>query len=88
MTKSIKRIPDAVKYGQKYIASTGKKIIYLKNNFELMQSVGIDVLNVTAKWSEYQNSNALENVNLTVRPGQLSAIIGPVGAGKVYRYIL
>lgn len=83
MTKSITRIPDTVKNGQNCVVGTEKNMIIKKNNFELQQSVGIDALNVTAKWSEYQNNNTLENVNLTIRPGQLVAIIGPVGAGKV-----
>lgn len=83
MAKSITRIPDTVKNGQNYVVNTDKNMINRKKNFELQQSVGIDVLNVTAKWSEYQNSNTLENVNLAIRPGQLVAIIGPVGAGKV-----
>lgn len=83
MTKSITRIPDTVKNDQNYVVNTEKNMINKKNNFELQQSVGIDVLNVTAKWSEYQNNNTLENVNLTIKPGQLVAIIGPVGAGKV-----
>ncbi|XP_060849436.1 ATP-binding cassette sub-family C member 4-like isoform X2 [Rhopalosiphum padi] len=42
----------------------------------------IVVSNVTAKWTESQNDNTLENINLTVKHGHLIAIIGPVGAGK------
>lgn len=44
---------------------------------------GIIVTNATAKWTDSQIENSLENINLTVRPGRLVAIIGPVGAGKV-----
>jgi ATP-binding cassette subfamily C (CFTR/MRP) protein 4 len=43
----------------------------------------IVVSNVTAKWTESQTDNTLENINLTVKHGHLIAIIGPVGAGKV-----
>lgn len=39
---------------------------------------------VTAKWTIDQPINCLENINLAVGSGQLVAIIGPVGAGKVY----
>ncbi|XP_022162516.1 probable multidrug resistance-associated protein lethal(2)03659 [Myzus persicae] len=43
---------------------------------------GIDILNASAKWIHNQPDNSLNNINLTVRPGRLVAIIGPVGAGK------
>ncbi|XP_026807194.1 probable multidrug resistance-associated protein lethal(2)03659 isoform X3 [Rhopalosiphum maidis] len=42
----------------------------------------IVVSNITAKWTESQTDNTLENINLTVKHGHLIAIIGPVGAGK------
>lgn len=44
---------------------------------------GIIVSEATAKWTAAQTENSLENINLTVTPGRLVAIIGPVGAGKV-----
>lgn len=54
-------------------------------NFENEKNsdLGIVATNVTAKWTDAQTENSLENINLTVRPGRLVAIIGPVGAGKV-----
>lgn len=55
----------------------------LENETEIDDDYGIVVLNTTAKWTDNQNSNTLENINLTVRPGRLIAIIGSVGAGKV-----
>jgi ABC-type bacteriocin/lantibiotic exporter with double-glycine peptidase domain len=39
--------------------------------------------NVTAKWTRAQTSNSLDNINLTVEPGQLVVVVGPVGSGKV-----
>lgn len=47
------------------------------------QPAGVVVTNATAKWSDGQADNSLENINLTLRRGKLVAIIGPVGAGKV-----
>jgi len=41
------------------------------------------ILNATAKWTDDQNNNTLEKINLTVKPGRLLAVIGSVGAGKV-----
>lgn len=54
------------------------------NNAEQTNDLGIVVSDVTAKWTDAQTENSLENINLTVRPGRLVAVIGPVGAGKVY----
>ncbi|XP_060872271.1 probable multidrug resistance-associated protein lethal(2)03659 isoform X2 [Metopolophium dirhodum] len=47
-----------------------------------LSNFGIDILNASAKWILNQPDNSLNNINLTVRPGRLVAIIGPVGAGK------
>ncbi|XP_041354291.1 ATP-binding cassette sub-family C member 4-like [Gigantopelta aegis] len=38
--------------------------------------------NVTAKWDKNVDQNTLEKISLDVRPGELVAVIGPVGAGK------
>lgn len=58
------------------------------NTNEQSNDLGIVVSNATAKWTDAQTENSLENINLTVRPGRLVAIIGPVGAGKVsVRYV-
>lgn len=43
---------------------------------------GIFMKNASAKWSEASSENTLTNLNLTVKPGKLLAIIGPVGSGK------
>jgi len=51
------------------------------NNFRIVIS------NATAKWVQNETENCLRHINLTVRSGQLVAIIGPVGAGKVYKTI-
>lgn len=50
---------------------------YLNDNYSIVFS------NVTARWTIDQVINTLDNINLTVRPGTLVAIIGQVGAGKV-----
>ncbi|XP_050060625.1 probable multidrug resistance-associated protein lethal(2)03659 isoform X2 [Aphis gossypii] len=56
------------------------------NDFEIkkksVNSHSIVVLNTSAKWTDIQTNNTLENINLTVNSGHLVAIIGPVGAGK------
>lgn len=58
----------------------------VRNNSETLElrNFGIVVSDASAKWTDAQTENSLENINLTVRPGQLVAIIGPVGAGKVH----
>lgn len=45
---------------------------------------GVVLSNVTAKWAADQTYNTLDNINLTAEPGGLVAVIGSVGAGKVY----
>ncbi|KAE9539937.1 hypothetical protein AGLY_005189 [Aphis glycines] len=53
-----------------------------ENKNESVNSHGIVILNTSAKWTDVQNNNTLENINLTVNSGQLVAVIGPIGAGK------
>jgi len=60
------------------------------NNYEeTMQSnyLRIVISNATAKWTQNETEHCLRHINLTVRSGQFVAIIGPVGAGKVYKII-
>lgn len=44
---------------------------------------GIALMNAYAKWVPEVSEDTLSNVSMTVTPGKLTAIIGPVGAGKV-----
>lgn len=59
------------------------KNLYDDSETQKLNNSEIIMTNITAKWSDGQSHNSLENINLTIRPGQLVAIIGPVGAGKV-----
>lgn len=43
----------------------------------------IAITNASVKWNSNQPDNCLNKINLTVKPGKLVAVIGPVGAGKV-----
>ncbi|XP_066999504.1 ATP-binding cassette sub-family C member 4 [Anabrus simplex] len=43
---------------------------------------GITISHVYAKWSPISKHDTLQDISLAVRPGQLCAIIGPVGSGK------
>lgn len=54
-----------------------------KYNIELLNTFCVDISKATAKWIDNQASNALKNISLAIRPGNLVAIIGTVGAGKV-----
>ncbi len=42
----------------------------------------LDIDCMSASWSDSQQ-NTLDDITISVKPGQLCAIIGPVGAGKV-----
>ncbi|XP_060873208.1 ATP-binding cassette sub-family C member 4-like isoform X2 [Metopolophium dirhodum] len=55
---------------------------YNDNGSPQLNNIGIVVNNATAKWTEAQTENSLENINLTVIPGRLVGVIGPVGSGK------
>ncbi|CAH1244774.1 ABCC4 [Branchiostoma lanceolatum] len=48
------------------------------------QDAGCSILlnKVTAKWEGDSDQLKLKNINLKLRPGQLLAVIGPVGSGK------
>jgi ATP-binding cassette subfamily C (CFTR/MRP) protein 4 len=50
-------------------------------------SLRIVISNATAKWTQNETENSLQNINLTVKTSQLVTVIGPVGAGKVYKII-
>ncbi|CAI6361980.1 unnamed protein product [Macrosiphum euphorbiae] len=62
--------------------STKPNNINNQDDTEQLSNSRIVVSNVTARWTDSQTDNTLENINLTVRAGCLVAIIGPVGAGK------
>lgn len=53
--------------------------IFLEDSWK--QDYCLALENVTAKWDSTQST--LNSINLRVMKGQLSAIIGPVAAGKV-----
>ena len=39
---------------------------------------------VTGRWSKEEKQDTIASINLTAKPGQLLAVIGPVGSGKVW----
>lgn len=47
----------------------------------------IEVNDVCASWDDESTEKTLEKINLKIKPGQLYAIIGPVGAGKVFENV-
>nr|CAD7442940.1 unnamed protein product [Timema bartmani] len=55
----------------------------LKNGLPPGSGLGVTMSHVTTKWFSESVENTLTNINLTVKPGRLLAVIGPVGAGKV-----
>jgi len=59
--------------------------IDIKKNTGFLNNFGIVFSNTSAKWTDVQTCNTLENINLNIIPGRLVAIIGPVGAGKVHK---
>lgn len=52
-------------------------------DYKHSNSPSIVLTNATAKWTDSPTDYSMENINLTVKSGQLVVVIGPVGAGKV-----
>ena len=48
-----------------------------------LQDCCLVVAGVTAKWSNTTEDNTLNDVSFSVKAGELLAVVGPVGAGKV-----
>ena len=46
----------------------------------------ITVENITARWNQELIQPTLNNISVSLKSGDLLAIIGPVGAGKVEFY--
>lgn len=55
----------------------------IKNDVGRLNHLCVVLSKATAKWTDNQTSNSLENISLAIRPGSLVAIVGTVGAGKV-----
>lgn len=61
-----------------------KRMVGLQKNVELIKvspSSAVELNNVSATW-ENDKDKTLKDLNLTVKTGQLLAVVGPVGAGK------
>uniref|UniRef100_A0A4W2EE42 Multidrug resistance-associated protein 4 n=1 Tax=Bos indicus x Bos taurus TaxID=30522 RepID=A0A4W2EE42_BOBOX len=55
------------------------------HDHQLLPSDGetiVDVQDLTAFWDKESGTPALKGLSFTVRPGELLAVVGPVGAGK------
>ncbi|XP_065757968.1 ATP-binding cassette sub-family C member 4-like [Muntiacus reevesi] len=55
------------------------------HNHQLLPSDGetiVDVQDLTAFWDKESGTPVLRGLSFTVRPGELLAVVGPVGAGK------
>lgn len=78
---SIKRLENflLLEEIQSDIITRSKKISI---NNEQDQKLGITIFNGSAKWTPHSISDTLNNINISVKPGKLCAVIGPVGSGK------
>lgn len=51
---------------------------------------GLDLIGVSGKWSAAveQEDITLKDISFSVKPGQIVAVIGDVGSGKVDHFVL
>lgn len=54
-----------------------------QKNTTQLNSFSLNISNASAKWRTNQTNNSINRINLTIKPCQLVAIVGAVGAGKV-----
>jgi len=67
--------------------NANKDLIEQKNDYTIVDQPNyvehsISIENGSAKWLDYEQENTLQNITMKVRPGELVAIVGQVGAGK------
>lgn len=48
-----------------------------------VKGIAIEFNNVSACWKENSNIETLSQINLRIKSGELCAVVGPVGGGKV-----
>jgi ABC-type multidrug transport system fused ATPase/permease subunit len=51
------------------------------------EELGVSIKDGKAQWSTETSEPTLVDMNLSMRPGQLVAVIGPVGSGKVQFFL-
>ena len=76
---SVKRIQDFLLLEEREDQGGGRTVT--ANNDGKADTVTLD--KVTGKWNKDENEDTLSNINMNMKSGQLIAIIGPVGSGKV-----
>jgi ATP-binding cassette subfamily C (CFTR/MRP) protein 4 len=65
---------------EKSIKATDTKFEDMNNIEEFTGT--IKLVNASAKWYIFEKDDTLRGINLDVKPGELIAIVGQVGAGK------
>ena len=81
---SIKRIQDFLLLEELTETSSGKCLKHDDNDKNATSIVKMD--NVSGKWASAESSNTITDITFESRPGELTAIIGPVGSGKVIKF--
>ena len=76
---SVNRIQDFLMMEEREDQDRGRTVN--TNNDDKTDTVTLE--NVTGKWNKDENEDTLSNINMNMKSGELIAIVGPVGSGKV-----
>ncbi|CAG2176439.1 unnamed protein product [Oppiella nova] len=77
---SCRRIQTFLELEEMDVKAINASNVRLNTNGKQMPELSVN--NISAKWSEDSPYPTLQNISVYLRPGDLLAVIGPVGAGK------
>ncbi|KAJ9588188.1 hypothetical protein L9F63_018452, partial [Diploptera punctata] len=81
---SVKRIQNFMLYGERNVVKKpDNDAVNHVNHVEVpSKEGGVNIIDASAKWTPQSHDNTLNKITLSIKPGSLVAVIGPVGAGK------
>uniref|UniRef100_A0A915IU41 ABC transmembrane type-1 domain-containing protein n=1 Tax=Romanomermis culicivorax TaxID=13658 RepID=A0A915IU41_ROMCU len=78
---SVKRIQEFLLLKDQNVQCLPKENIRSQNDTN--EECQVSMMNYSAKFSEQNETNVVEDINFNLKPGKLMMIVGPVGSGKL-----